>query len=148
MTKVNTQPPAKQVKENSVGWMLKRLASRLDSEMMLELKQHDLNLNQFAMLMTLMEEQGLTQTEIGKKIIMPGYATTRTLDALEASGYVERRTDEHSRRSYHIYLTKKGRDLGPTLFAIVAKVNDNLLSAVSLTQQKQLKAILNKILLA
>lgn len=143
---MNARPQAKQVRENSIGWMLKRLASRLDSQMMLELKQHDLNLNQFAMLMTLMEEEGLTQTEIGKKIIMPGYATTRTLDALEASQYVERKTDAHSRRSYRIYLTPKGRDIGPTLFSIVAKVNDNLLSSVSKTQQNQLKGILNKLL--
>lgn len=136
----------KQIREESVGWMLKRLGSQLDTEMTLELKQIGLNLNQFAILMTLMESEDLTQTEIGKKIKMPGYATTRTLDALEAKQYVERRADEHSRRSHRIYLTKKGRDIGPALFAVVGKVNTRLLSLITQTQQNQLKIILNKLL--
>ncbi|NOR71960.1 MAG: MarR family transcriptional regulator [Methylomarinum sp.] len=146
--KAKTSPLAKQVRKNSIGWMLKRLGSQLDLEMASELKQRGLNLNQFAVLMTLMEGEGLTQTEIGKKIKMPGYATTRTLDVLEANKYIERRTDEHSRRSYRIYLTKKGRDTCPELFVIVEKVNANLLSSISTTQQKQLKTILHELLIA
>ena len=144
--KQKTNAPAKQIRENSIGWMLKRLGSQLDSEMTIELKQLGFNLNQFMMLMTLMEKEGQTQTEIGKIIALPGYATTRTVDSLEASQCVERRTDEHSRRSYRIYLTKKGRSIGPALFKIVTKVNTNLLSSISKTQQAQLKSILDKLL--
>ena len=68
--KAKISPLAKQVRENSIGWMLKRLGSQLDLEMAHELKQRGLNLNQFTVLMTLMEEEGQTQTQIGKKIKM------------------------------------------------------------------------------
>lgn len=128
--------------------MLKRLSAALDAQMSNELQRLDLNLGQFAVLMTLSETEGLSQTEIGKKIAMPGYATTRTLDALEEKQYVERRKDERSRRSHRIYLTDRSRRIAPELFTIVGKVNEQLLSVLSTTERKHLTAILGKLVLA
>ncbi len=122
------------------------ISARLDSLVKQELKRLGLDLKQFGVLMALLEEEGLTQTEIGKKIILPGYATTRTIDALEKKQLIERRTDERSRRSYRIYLTDKGHTTGPELFIIINKVNEDLLSVLPATERKQLTTILQKIL--
>ncbi|MET0081131.1 MAG: MarR family transcriptional regulator [Candidatus Thiodiazotropha lotti] len=142
---IDTKPPATKVREKSVGWMLKVLSTLLDAEMSRELKRWDLNLSQFAALMSLSEQEGLTQAELGKKIIMPGYATTRTLDALEEKHFVERRRDERSRRSHRIFLTTQGRVVVPELFTIIKKVNEGLLSDLSATEKKQVATILNKL---
>lgn len=128
--------------------MLKRLSVALDDQMSNELQPLDLNLGQFAVLMTLLEAEGLTQTEIGKKIGMPGYATTRTLDALEEKQYVERRKDERSRRSHRICLTDHSRRIAPELFRIVRSVNEQLLSTLSTAETQQLAAILKKLVVA
>ena len=128
--------------------MLKVLTTSLDSEMSHELKQLGLSISHFALLMTLLENEGLTQTEIGKKIIMPGYATTRTIDALEQKELVVRCKDENSRRNFRIYLTDKGREIAPDLFKIVGKVNGNLLSALSSIEKKQFSQILQKLVQA
>ena len=109
------------------------------------LKQIGLNINQFAMLMTLNENEGLTQSEIGRKISMPAYAITRTLDALEAVQYVERRIDENSRRSFRIYLTDKGKQISPELFVIIGRVNADLLLPLSEMEQRQFQQILHKL---
>ena len=135
----------KKVRTGSTGWMLKILSASLDAEMSNELKRLDLSLGQFAVLMTLSETEGLTQSEIGKKITMPGYATTRTIDALEEKRYVERRKDDRSRRSYRIYLTERSRKIVPQLFTIVGSVNGRLLSVLSSKEQKELIAILKKL---
>ncbi len=127
--------------------MLKRLCAQLDSEMKQALKPLKLNLNQFAVLMTVMEYEGLTQTDLGEKIGMPGYATTRSLDALEENNRIERRTDKHSRRAHRIYLTNKGQELGPALFKLINQVNSDLLSSIAKTEQNQFKAILKKMLI-
>ena len=140
--------PATQVRINSVGWMLKRLGTQLDNNMTRELKQIGLNISQFSILMMLMENEGSTQVEMGKIISMPAYATTRTLDKLEAGQYVERRIDESSRRSFRIFLTSKGRKLGPVLFAIVDRVNAGLLSDLSESGQTNLKGVLQKLVSA
>ncbi len=128
--------------------MMKVLCTSLDAEMSTELKRLDLVVGQFAVLMTLLEKEGLTQTEIGQKILMPGYATTRNIDALEEKQFVERRKDERSRRSYRIYLTKRGHAVGPELFETVRRVNERLLSTLQATEKKQFSAILKKIVLA
>ncbi len=143
-----TVSPAKTVRENSFGWMTKILCASLDAEMRRELKHLGLSLDQFAMLMTLAEAEGLTQTALGSRISMPGYATTRTIDALEEMRYVERRKDERSRRSYRIYLTDQGRTVIPGLFVIVKKVNGQLLSVLSSDEKKQLMTIYKKIVTA
>ncbi len=137
---------AKSARENSSGWMLKRLCSQLDLEMKQALESVDISTNQFAVLMTVMEFEGLTQTELGEKIAMPGYATTRTLDSLEARQLVERRADESSRRSHRIYLTTKGCKLGPRIFAIIDKVNTKFLATINKTDQNRFNALLKKLL--
>ncbi|MES9926351.1 MAG: MarR family transcriptional regulator [Candidatus Thiodiazotropha endolucinida] len=143
-----TEPEAEKVRKGSTGWMLKILCTSLDAEMSNELKRLGLNLGQFAVLMTLSEAEGLTQSEIGKKITMPGYATTRTIDALEEKQFVERRKDDRSRRSYRIYLTDKSHKVIPQLFTVVGKVNEHLLSALTPKEQKDLMKILKKLVLS
>lgn len=135
-------------RESSIGWMLKVLTTSLDSEMNSELKRLDLNISHFAVLMTLLENEGLTQTEIGKKVIMPGYATTRTIDALEQKKLVNRCKDEKSRRSFKIFLTHLGHELAPDLFNIVSRVNEDLLSVLNPTEKKNLSKILHKLVQA
>lgn len=126
--------------------MLKRLSASLDAEMNEELRRFDLNINQFAVIMTLLEKEGLTQTEIGKKIRMPGYSTTRTMDALEEKQFLERRPDERSRRSHRIYLTDKGNAMAPELFRAVKRVNKQLLSPLDAQERGLLVGLLEKLL--
>lgn len=146
--KVNAQnkTPAEKVRENSIGWMLKSLATKLDSEMKKDLEPLGLNLGRFAIMMTLLEKDNISQTEIGKKVSMPGYATTRNIDVLEKNGLLERHESKTSRRSFCIQLTKKGLSLAPELFSIVGKVNKNILSALDENEEIKLKQLLTKIL--
>lgn len=137
---------ARQVRTTSVGWMLKRLSSRLDAEMKRALSRDGLNINQFAILMTLLEGEGLTQVEIGLKIGMPGYATTRNIDALERKRLLERRPDERSRRSHRVYLTDAGRAVAPKLFATVRRVNEQFLRPLDDGERDRLVVTLEKLL--
>ena len=136
----------KTARQNSFGWMLKTLCTRFDNRMIKELKKHDLNLGQFAIIMTLSEGDGITQTEIGKRISMPGYATTRNIDVLENKALLERQKDESSRRSFSIQLTEKGKALGPSLFSIVKEINESALAPLTEQEEQQLKVLLQKML--
>lgn len=134
------------VRENSIGWMLKTLSTGLDKAMIQALKPHGLNLGQFAIIMVLLEGDGITQSEIGRKISMPGYSTTRNIDVLEKNGLLERRMNEFSRRSHCICLTGKGRFLAPQLFSIVDSVNDKVLLLLDETDKELFKKILIQLL--
>lgn len=146
LKKEQSQTSAKSVREQSVGWMLKFLSTQIDKEMNQALKPYGLNLERFAILMTLLEGDGLTQSEIGKKIFMPGYAITRNIDALEVDGLVQRHKHKTSRRSFCIRLTQKGRLLAPTLFSTVKRINEDALSSLDKEEVMQLKQLLSKML--
>lgn len=134
------------VRKSSVGWMLKMLSASLDNEMNSKLKPLRLNLAQFAILMTLLESDCLTQVELGKKISLPGYATTRNLDILEEAGLVKRQPHETSRRSLRVHVTDEGRAIAHKLFPIVREVNGELLSTLSNHEILQFETILTKLL--
>lgn len=129
-----------------MGWMIKALSTRVDARMTNALKPHGLNLGQFGILMTLLEEDGLIQSEIGKKISMPGYATTRNIDTLEDNGFLERQKNETSRRSYRIFLTDKGKSLSVSLFNIVTTINENTVSMLDDNEVTTLQQLLSKML--
>jgi DNA-binding MarR family transcriptional regulator len=145
---VNEGNPAKRARENSFGWLVTTLGNRMDAQMREKLAVLGLDLPSFATLMTLFEGEGMTQTELSAAVGVQNYATTRTLDKLAKQKLVERRASPRSRRSYQIFLTKKGQALRGDLIAIVAAVNRETLQDLEPTMRKQLVACLQKIELA
>ncbi len=91
-----------------------------------ELAPLGLTVQSFAIVMALLEEEGLTQTQIGGRFKAPPYAITRAIDALESDGFLERRPHPTSRRTNTVHATDKARQLAPALMDIVAKVNARL----------------------
>ncbi|MGD8912629.1 MAG: MarR family transcriptional regulator [Candidatus Thiodiazotropha sp.] len=137
---------SKNIRESSLGWMLKSLSACMDKKVQHDLSKHNLTQAQFGIMMTLLEEDGISQSEIGSRITMPGYATTRNLDSLEDMKLLERRQDPTSRRSYCIYLTDKGRAVAPELYKIVKGVNKELVMPFSKTEVEQFTVLLKKLL--
>ncbi|MCF6315585.1 MAG: MarR family transcriptional regulator [Marinosulfonomonas sp.] len=137
---------AKTTRLTSVGRMLNLLTRKLNAEMNTRLKPMGLGLPEFAILMTLLELEGQTQSELGKKTAIPAHGTTRSIDALEALDLVERRNDPTSRRSHRIFLTAKGHQIGPQLFAIVTEVNGWLLDGLGKAEKQAFAVTLAKIL--
>lgn len=124
---MNISKEARTTREDSVGWVMQRLAKRLNDEMDKQLATLDLTVAQFAVMMTVLESGGMTQTEIGRRFGWPAYAITRVLNALEERGLLERRVDPSSRRSFNIYASAEGEKLGPELFSIVQAVNGDFM---------------------
>lgn len=137
---------AKDIREGSVGWMLNVLAASLNIDMKKQLDSLNLTIHQFMVMMTLLESDGVSQTVIGKKVKLPGYAITRNLDALEEQGLIERKADKSSRRRFSITLTDQGRALAPSLFQVVIGINADLMSGLTSKEADQLTLLLNKLI--
>ena len=114
----------------------------MDGKMHERLEPLGLSLSQFTIIMVLLEKDGLTQVDIGRKVMLPAYATTRNIDKLESLGYVTRKRHESSRRSYRIVLTEEGRDLAPALYRATKSVNELFLSQLEEDQQTEFQRIL------
>lgn len=135
----------RKVRSQSIGWLIQRLARRLEAQMGRLLAELGLVLPQFATLMTVLEHDGLSQTDIGNYFGAPPWAISRALDGLEAAGLVERRDSDVSRRAFSIHVTSKGRELAPRLFAQIAAMNESLLAPLSVAERKDLIAMLARL---
>jgi MarR family transcriptional regulator for hemolysin len=114
---------AKSTRSQSFGWHIQQLAAALDREMKAQLEPLGLNQAQFVILMKLLEIGPSTQTKLAQYSSMPVYKMSREIDRLEASDHLRREAHPSSRRAHLIHLTQLGKDIAPTLFSIVQKVN-------------------------
>ncbi|MFI3276764.1 MarR family winged helix-turn-helix transcriptional regulator [Vibrio sp.] len=135
-------------RQNSFGWMINVIANKATKDFDLELKKHGLSIALWPTLMCLWEEEGVTQRDIAAKSKVENSTTTRTLDKLEKLELVERRADPHSRRSFRIYLTEKGKALEEVLIPIPVKLNEELMAALDAKEQQQMISLLKKMVAA
>jgi DNA-binding MarR family transcriptional regulator len=140
---IQTFNKAESASYNSCGWYLKILGTWMDGKMHERLEPLGLSLSQFTIIMILLEKDGLTQVDIGRKVMLPAYATTRNINKLESLGYVKRKRHESSRRSYRIVLTEAGSNLAPALYEASESVNNLFLSPVEESQKAEFLRILS-----
>jgi len=103
-------------------------------------KEHGVNITpeQWAVLNILWKEDGRTQKEIAEKVFKDASNLTRMLDLLEKEDLIERRRHENDRRSYRIFLTKKGKDIKKKLIPIWKKSNEDSLKRLSKKKREML----------
>jgi DNA-binding MarR family transcriptional regulator len=131
-------------REGSFGFLIQTLAREIDVRMKQELKGIGVDIKLFANLMALLEEDGINQRQLGKKQGFPEYFTSRNVDALVKAGFVERKPDPSSRRTFLIYLTAEGRQTATRLPPLITKVNDEALSNLTTDEQEQVVMLLKK----
>ena len=85
---------------------------------------------QWSILYSLWEEEGLTQQELALRTFREKTAITRIIDNMERSNLVVRVTDKNDRRSNLIYLTKGGRQLKEVCLQQAGRTLDEALQGV------------------
>lgn len=136
----------RKTREGSFGWMLQRLARRVEARLAEKLRALDLSILQFAIMMTVLERPAQTQAAIGQGFDVPAYAISRALDGLEARGLVERRMAAASRRSFEVHVTAAGQALAPQLRAIVQEVNTGVTQGLTAAETDHLLGLMARLL--
>lgn len=95
-------------------------------------------------ILKLYEKDGLTQNEITGLLHFDKAHTARTILKLIDLGYVRKKQDETDKRSYRLFLTKKGKDIVPTIKRIIKNWNQILTSEFSNDEKKMLLGLLQK----
>lgn len=73
------------------------------------LKPHDLTMSQGWVLVHLLRENGMNQSELAGRLEIATVTTGKLIDRLEARGFVERRADPGDRRSKRVYATDSAK---------------------------------------
>ena len=110
---------------------------------------HGLQVGEFDVIATLRragKPYRLTPTALYESLMMSSGGMTARLDRLEKAELVERRKHPTDRRGTLVALTKKGRALIDEAYDAHAANEAEVLSALSKAEQKQLDALLTKLL--
>lgn len=95
-----------------------------------KLTEHSVSFGHWSFLRILWVNEGLTQRELSEQAGLMEPTTYSALKAMEANGLIERRQLNGNRKSIHIYLTPKGRDLKQTLTPLAEAVNENAVRGI------------------
>lgn len=93
-----------------------------------------------------LDEYGpLTPKEIGKLCIVDKSTTTSLLNKMEKMHYIEKKNQNHDKRSIQIHLTTLGKEKTQLVKQICQESNQVLLQSLSKIEQKEIIDILKKI---
>lgn len=103
---------------------------------------------QFNVLMLLgyqSDTTGMTQTELGNRLLVNRSNITGVVDRMEKSGWVERRADSDDRRINKIRLTPAGRKMLKSAEKVYFPLIHTIMSTITTDAQKSLSRILEQI---
>lgn len=109
------------------------------------LKPHGLTHAYTYFLMELYEQDGLTQSEIHKKIGIEQPTAVRTLDRMERDGFIVREPSQTDRRAVCIKLTDKAKGYKAIIYDCAKQLNDTALHGITKPERLLLQQLVGHI---
>lgn len=131
--------------DECLGFIANRLVRVFQKAFDKKLEAHGLTSAQFCVLAKLLEEEGITQTELAHRLYIESPTLVRTLDRMEEANIIERRRDPSDRRAYHIHLKPKGKKMRAFVDEIGFAVNKEATKGLTKDQIENLRSTLFRI---
>ena len=133
--------------ENSPGFIIHHLDLLLKFGLHKAFQAEGINITaeQWAILASLWEQEGVHQSSIAEKIGKDRHTITRMLNLLEKNGFVRRVPTEKDKRRLNVYLTDSGRDIKEKLVSIVSGFGEEAFAGLTQKDLTELTRILKHI---
>lgn len=128
----------------SIGKYINVLHKSMSYYINKRLDDYNINKDQIEILHHLYNNEGLSQNELGKNLMVDKITITKRLKGLVKEGYVEKRISKKDRRIKELYITEKGYMVKKTLRDILNETTDILLGDIPESKEKIIKEILAK----
>ncbi len=111
------------IPEEHIGRLIVRARSLLSQNLYHELNAAGINITseQWGILTILLEEEGITQTQLAERAYKDKPTTTRMLTLMEKRGYIRRQRDESDRRAHLVFLNTRTNSGKILLFLFLRK---------------------------
>lgn len=110
-------------RDRSLGYQVNHLARLLAAALRARTEPHGVVPGQFAQLLALYEEDGLSQGELCQRVRIDQSTMAHTLKRMVRDGLVDRGVDTDDRRRTLFRLTPRSRELQPALVGAAREVN-------------------------
>ncbi len=101
---------------------------------------------QEALLLHLIANNGLSQTELAQALNVEAPTVTKSLTRLVKAGYVTRQPDAHDGRVLRVYITEQGRELHQSIRTIWSDIEAQTTAGFSDAEQIVMKRLLAQML--
>lgn len=118
-------------REESLGYQVNHLARLLAAALRERIEPHGVVPGQFAQLLALLEQDGVSQSELCRQVQIDQSTMAHTLKRMERDGLISRSPDAADQRRAVIHLTPRVRELAPTLVGAAREVNAYAAAGVS-----------------
>lgn len=129
----------------SAAFLLSQVGAHAAMKFAERLKKLKLAPHQVGILRVLGSTPAITQQSLAKTLGIVPSRLVALIDEMESSGFVERRADRDDRRRYALHLTEKGRSMLETVGRVAREHAQDLLSALSAEEQRQIADLLQRI---
>src|SRR5690349_3235607 len=109
------------------------------------LSEIGLHTGQEMLLMHLWRKEGCMQSDLVDELCVQPATITKSLDRLEAAGFVQRRADADDGRVSRVYLTAAGRTLEKKVEALWQELETSSFGPLTVTEQESLRRLLEKV---
>lgn len=132
---------------NSLGFNLINTSMSIKDELRKRFiaEGYDVTPDQFAVLIKLWKNDGVSQKELCDKTLKTKSNITRILDSMEKRDLLSRQVNKEDRRIFNIYLTTKGKNLRTILLPIAISTHQKIFQNLSDNDKKNLQKILEMI---
>ena len=127
---------------NCVGRVMTRLARKCQIAVGNALQQYNLTAAEEPFLMSVLNNEGLTQEELTAYVGVDKAAASRTVRSLEEKGFLVRVQDPKDKRQNRVYPTDKAREVGPKVRKELYKINLALTKSFSEEESQQIYDLL------
>lgn len=151
VSRTTPQPSADEhvfVIDESLGYLLNYAAKLINRAHVACLAQHDITLGQWAVLLFLWHTDGLTQTQLSRRVALEDATMVRMIDHMERDGLVRRVRNPHDRRQLNIFLTDHGRALREVLIPCAQAGNAAAVRDLTDPERELLLSLLTRVITA
>jgi DNA-binding MarR family transcriptional regulator len=131
--------------EDSLGFILNKVNTKLKNELFQQLKEADITPEQWAILNCLWEQEGITPKELADLTFKDKPNTNRILEKLIMKGLVVRNPHPLDRRAFQIFLTDSGWALREQLIPRVKKLLAKATAGIEPHKVAEMKNLLNQV---
>lgn len=110
-----------------------------------EFKKFDITPEQFIVLTTLFEQEGISQMDLALKLDKDKNTVKAIIDNLEKKGFLFKGENKIDKRVYSLFVTEKSKEIIPILKECEKDIINTLMCNITLEESKVSSAILSKI---
>jgi len=106
---------------------------------------HGFYAGQDQIMLALNQEDGQTPGQLAGRLGVRPPTITKTINRLQAQGFLQKRPSEHDARQAHIFLTEQGRETIRAIEKSIRKTEKQALKGLDKKEQKTLSKLLSRI---